>query len=38
MKQICAWCGKVIKEGQGKASHGICPECIEILEETWLNT
>lgn len=33
IKTICAWCGKLIKDGptdkDGKVSHGICPECAE---------
>jgi hypothetical protein len=27
MKRICAWCGKVTKEGNGTTSHGICSDC-----------
>jgi len=27
MQTICAWCGKVLKEGEGDISHGICPAC-----------
>lgn len=27
MKVICAWCDKVVSEGGGTVSHGICPEC-----------
>lgn len=32
VKTICAWCDKVMKEGEtvdGKSSHGICLECLE---------
>jgi hypothetical protein len=29
LKLICAWCGKVMREGEEPASHGICPECLE---------
>jgi hypothetical protein len=30
MKTICAWCNKIIKEGNNKnPSHGICLECKE---------
>ena len=31
MKVICAWCGKVLQEGDEPISHGICPECKEKL-------
>lgn len=35
MKVICAWCGKVIQEGEpdkdGKVSHGACKECAEKI-------
>jgi len=27
LKVICAWCGKILREGAEPASHGICPEC-----------
>jgi rRNA maturation endonuclease Nob1 len=38
-KRVCAWCYKVIQEGRGPVTHGICPECEEremsrYLEET----
>jgi hypothetical protein len=26
---VCAWCGKVIHEGNQPVSHGMCPECYE---------
>ena len=26
-KRVCAWCCKVIQEGEGPVTHGICPEC-----------
>jgi len=30
MKTVCAWCGRVLKEGSGeKVSHVICSECFE---------
>lgn len=29
MKTICAWCGKLLKPGDGPTSHGICPECFK---------
>lgn len=36
VKRICAWCQKVMGEvdarGPGDASHGICPECVKVLE------
>jgi len=34
MKTICAWCGKVLVEGDisdGMLSHGICPDCMKGL-------
>jgi hypothetical protein len=38
-KRVCAWCCKVIQEGEFPATHGICPECakeetVRYLEET----
>ena len=37
MTRICAWCKKVIGEVEGHGStgetHGICPECAEILRK-----
>ncbi|MCX5908026.1 MAG: hypothetical protein NTY64_12810 [Deltaproteobacteria bacterium] len=29
MKRICAWCAKIMCEGDGAISHGICPQCAE---------
>ena len=29
MKVICAWCGKLIRDGLEPTSHGICPLCEE---------
>ena len=37
MKTICAWCNKVLTEGDtpdGMLSHGICPDCLEELIRT----
>jgi len=29
---ICAWCGKVLKQGNSKlVSHGICEDCAAVL-------
>ena len=28
LKEICAWCSFVIKEGVEPASHGICEPCL----------
>ena len=37
IKTVCAWCKKVIRDGDtdedGHVSHGICEECAEKLEE-----
>ena len=34
-KAICAWCSKLIRDGEldayGRCTHGICPECAEKL-------
>jgi len=30
-KVVCAWCGKVLKEGAEPASHGICQSCQERM-------
>jgi len=27
MNVICAWCGKILKEGSEPTSHGICRKC-----------
>lgn len=27
MRVVCAWCRKIIKEGEEPTSHGCCPEC-----------
>ena len=29
MKVVCAWCGKLIRDGSEPTSHGICPLCEE---------
>lgn len=29
LKVVCAWCGKVLVEGSGPVSHGICAECAQ---------
>jgi len=34
MKTICAWCNKVLTDGDtpdGMLSHGICPDCLKEL-------
>ena len=39
MKIVCAWCQKVMKEGEGEVSHGICKTCgkkVEKQVETFL--
>jgi hypothetical protein len=35
MLQICAWCNKVISEGNSDngISHGICLECKKVQDE-----
>jgi len=33
MRVICAWCGKLIREGDEPISHGICEECYQKLLE-----
>lgn len=30
---ICAWCKKVMKEGEEPASHGMCPKCVKKMEK-----
>jgi len=31
---ICAWCGKVLKQGNSElVSHGICEDCAAVLLE-----
>lgn len=29
MKCICAWCEKIIKDGEEPSTHGICEECLK---------
>lgn len=24
---VCAWCGRVMEEGEGEVTHTICPSC-----------
>ncbi len=31
MKKVCAWCKKVIEEGEGEISHTICSDCKDSL-------
>ncbi len=26
-KRVCAWCQKVLAEGEEPVTHGICPDC-----------
>ena len=26
---VCGWCGALVMEGRGPASHGICGHCLE---------
>ena len=37
MRIVCAWCGKIIKEGTGEpdenVSHGICTKCAKVEKE-----
>lgn len=32
-KRICAWCGKVLQDGNVPATHGICTDCKGKVEE-----
>jgi hypothetical protein len=32
-RAICAWCDVVLREGVLPISHGICPACLERLEQ-----
>ena len=35
---VCAWCKCVVKDGEEPASHGVCPECKQLmLNELQLN-
>ncbi len=31
---ICAWCTRVLSEGSGDVTHGICPACSQDVFET----
>jgi len=34
MKSICAWCKKVIREGdEEEATHGMCDKCQENMKQ-----
>jgi len=33
IKLICAWCGKIMREGEDPPSHGICEPCKEKFLE-----
>ncbi len=35
IKLVCAWCGKVLTEGEEPISHGICSECSKKEMEEW---
>lgn len=26
---VCSWCGALVMEGRGPASHGICTDCMD---------
>lgn len=30
---VCAWCGRVMREGTEPTSHGICPPCARVMRE-----
>ncbi len=30
MKIICAWCGRLIRQGPLPASHAMCQECFDV--------
>lgn len=32
-KRVCAWCGKMMEDGDEPATHGICEECAARMEE-----
>ena len=33
MKRICAWCNKILEEGEEPATHGICDRCtVKVLK------
>ena len=36
MTVICAWCGTVLKAGEGLVSHGICEHCAYQVETSLL--
>lgn len=29
MRLVCAWCQRVLREGSGPTSHGLCESCRE---------
>ena len=37
MKTVCAWCNKVMKDGEpdprGLVSHGVCEDCKEMVRK-----
>lgn len=32
MRVVCAWCGRVLREGAEPTSHGMCAACAEAVE------
>lgn len=34
-KVVCAWCGRILKDGMSPATHGICLSCMaqELLND-----
>lgn len=33
MRAVCAWCGRVLRDGAEPTTHGICPVCRDRLLE-----
>ena len=32
LKEVCAWCGHVIRDGVDPVSHGLCDRCLEKMK------
>lgn len=36
MRVVCAWCERLLAEGPGPVSHGICGDCALVFERAHL--
>lgn len=38
MRVVCAWCERLLADGPGPVSHGICEGCAFVFERAHLRT